>query len=148
MANVIEIDWKPDERTLRQFGWIALVGFGFVAALAFTESLVFSFGLGAAREPIAIGFAALAGLSGVLSLVYPRANLPIYLAITVATYPIGFVLSYVLMGTLFYLIIAPIGIVLRLLGKDPLERKILPQADTYWVDPPPARPSESYFKQF
>ena len=40
------------------------------------------------------------------------------------------------------------GLVLRLIGRDPLERRILPQARTYWVDAPPARPSESYFKQF
>jgi len=148
MANVIEIDWKPDDRTLRQFGVIALVGFGGVAALAWFELLIFSFGLGAARVPVTAVLAGLAALSGVFSLVYPRANLPIYLGITVLTYPIGFVLSYVLMGTLFYLIIAPAGIVMRLLGKDPLERGILPEAETYWVDSPPARPSESYFKQF
>lgn len=148
MANVIEINWKPDDRTLRQFGFIALVGFGFVAAIAWFEVLVFSFGLGAAREPVAIVFGALAGVSALFSLVYPRANLPIYVGITIATYPIGFVLSYVLMGTLFYLIIAPVGLVLRLFGKDPLERKILPGAETYWVDSPAARPADSYFKQF
>jgi hypothetical protein len=148
MANVIEINWRPDDRTLRQFGFIALGGFGFVAALAWYEALVFSFGLGAAREPVAFGFAGLAVLSGLISLVYPKANLPIYIGITVATYPIGFVLSYVMMGTLFYLILAPVGIVMRLLGKDPLEHRIVPEAATYWVDSPPARGSESYFRQF
>ena len=28
MSKMIEIDYNPDEKTLRQFGWIALVGFG------------------------------------------------------------------------------------------------------------------------
>jgi MFS family permease len=148
MANVIEINWRPDDRTLRQFGFIALAGFGFVAALAWFEALVFSFGLGEARVPVAAGFAALGVVSGLLSLVYPRANLPIYLGITIATYPIGFVLSYVLMGTLFYLIVAPVGLVMRLFGKDPLEHRIKPDATTYWVDSPPARASASYFRQF
>jgi hypothetical protein len=148
MANVIEVNWRPDDRTLRQFGFIALVGFGFIAAIAWYEVLIFSFGLGEARVPVAAAFGAVAGLSLLFSAVYPRANLPIYVGITVATYPIGFVLSYVLMGTLFYLIMAPAGLLLRLFGKDPLERRILPGATTYWVDAPPQRASESYFKQF
>ena len=145
MANMIELDLRPDERTLRQFGFIALGGFGFVAAIAWYEVLVFSFGLGAAREPVAYGVAA---LSLLFSLVVPKANLPIYLGITILTYPIGFVLSYVILGTLFYLIIAPIGLVMRAFGADPMERRILPDADSYWEDAPPARGRASYFKQF
>jgi len=40
MSKMIEIDFRPDDRTLRQFGWIALVGFGFVAAIAWHEVVV------------------------------------------------------------------------------------------------------------
>ena len=57
-------------------------------------------------------------------------------------------LSYVILGTLFYLIIAPIGLVMRAFGADPMERRILPDADSYWEDAPPARGRASYFKQF
>jgi hypothetical protein len=148
MANVIEINWRPDRRTLRQFGFIAVGGFGFVAAIAWFEVLIFSFGLGEARPLVSGGFAALAVVSGLLSVVYPAGNLPIYLLTSALTYPIGFVLSYVIMGTLFYVIIAPIGLLLRLFGTDPMERRINPDADTYWVDAAAARPRVSYFKQF
>ena len=112
MANMIEIDWRPDRRTLRHFGFIAVGGFGFIAAIAWFEVLIFSFGLGEARPFVSGGFAALAAGSGLLSIVYPAGNLPIYMLISALTYPIGFVLSYVIMGTLFYLIIAPIGLLL------------------------------------
>jgi hypothetical protein len=148
MAKMIDIDLHPDERKLRQFGWIAFGGFGFVAAIAWFEVLVFGFGLGSARIPVAAGFAALACVAALFSLVHPKANLPIYLGATFLAYPIGFVLSYVLMGTLFYAIIAPIGLLLRTFGSDPMERRILPEAETYWVDAPRARPDASYFKQF
>ena len=70
------------------------------------------------------------------------------MGLTIVAYPIGLVLSYVIMATLFYLIISPIGVLMRLTGKDPLEKRINPEADTYWVDAQSARPSESYFKQF
>ncbi len=145
---MIEIDWRPDETTLRQFGWIALVGFSFLAALAWFEWLIFSFGLGAARPLVAGGFAALAIVSAVFSLVAPRANWPIYVGLTVLAYPIGFVLSYLIMGFLFFGMITPLGLFFRLIGKDPLHRRFEPAASSYWSDPRPRRGKESYFRQF
>jgi hypothetical protein len=148
MSKMIEIDWRPDDRTLRQFGWIAIVGFGFLAAIAWWEIFVFSFGLGDARPIVAGTFATLAGLSALFSSVAPRANLPIYLGLTVLAYPIGFVLSYMIMGFLFFVMITPLGLFFRLTGHDPLHRRFDPSASSYWVDPRPRRGKESYFRQF
>jgi hypothetical protein len=148
MAKMIEIDFHPDERTLRQFGWIALVGFGVVAALAWTESLVFSAGLGEARVPVAAAFAGLGVLAAVLGLVAPRANRPLFVGLALLAFPIGFVLSYVILSTLFFLVIAPIGIVMRLAGHDPMHRRFEPDAPSYWTPSDPAPPRERYFKQF
>jgi MFS family permease len=148
MSKLIDINLEPDDRTLRQFGIIALVGFGFVAAIAWFEVLIFSFGLGESRTVVAGCFAALAAISALFSLLYPKANLPIYLGLTVLTYPIGFVLSYLIMGTLFYLLLAPVGLFFKLTGRDPLARRLEPEASSYWLDARAARPNESYFKQF
>ncbi|MEZ4330555.1 MAG: SxtJ family membrane protein [Myxococcota bacterium] len=148
MSKMVEINWQPDERTLRQFGWIALGGFGLVALLAWNEWLVFSGGLGAARKPVVGVLAGLGLLSAIFSLVAPRANKPIFLGLTLLSYPIGFVLSYVIMGFLFYGLITPVGLVFRLIGKDPLHRRFDPQAATYWTDPRPRRGKDSYFRQF
>jgi hypothetical protein len=148
MASMIQIDLRPDSRTLRQFGWIALVGFGLMATLAWNEWLVFSVGLGEWRQPVVAGLAGLAGLAGFFSIVYPKANLPIYLGLTILAYPIGFVLSYVIMGTIFYLMLAPMGIIFRITGRDPMKRRFEPETASYWVDSRPARPNESYFRQF
>ena len=148
MASMIQIDLRPDRRTLRQFGWIALVGFGLLATLAWNEWLMFSFGLGAWKPTVVAGLAGLAVLAALFSLVYPPANRPIYLGLTFLAYPIGFVLSYVIMGALFYLLLAPVGIFFRLTGRDPLMRRFESQADSYWIDSRPARPNESYFRQF
>ena len=148
MASMIEIDLRPDSRTLRHFGWIALVGFGLLATMAWNEWLIFSFGLGAWKQTVVGALAAVGVLAAVFSLVYPKANLPIYLGLTILAYPIGFVLSYVIMGTIFYLMLAPVGIFFRLTGRDPLKRHFEPETASYWVDSRPARPSESYFRQF
>ena len=148
MSKMIEINWRPDDRTLRQFGAIALVGFSFLAAIAWWELFIFAFGLGEARAIVAGTFAALAGLSALFSLVAPRANLPIYLGLTILSYPIGFVLSYVIMGFLFFVMITPMGLIFRLTGYDPLQRRFEPEATTYWTDPRPRRGKESFFRQF
>ena len=148
MSQMVELNLRPDARTLRQFGWIALGGFGLLALLAWNGWLVFAHLGEGARVPVASGLAALAAVSALFSLVWPKANLPLYLALTVVGFPIGFVLSYVIMATLFYVVIAPIGLLLRLVGQDPLNRRFLPAAKTYWVDARPERPRESYFKQF
>ena len=41
MSKMVEINWHPDEKTLRQFGWIAFFGFLFLAAIAWREMLIF-----------------------------------------------------------------------------------------------------------
>ena len=148
MSNLVELNWRPDDRTLRQFGFIALAGFGLLGGLAWAERGMFGFGLGTARAPVAGLFAALALISLAFSLVFPRGNWPIYVGLSAIALPIGFVLSYLIMGTLFYAIIAPIGLLLRLFGKDPMNRGFLRAAPTYWVDARPPRPKESYFRQF
>jgi hypothetical protein len=38
----------------------------------------------------------------------------------------------ILLVIIFYLIFAPVGLFLRLFGKDPLDRKINRSAATYW----------------
>ncbi len=148
MAQMIELDWNPDRETLRRFGWIALVGFGLVALLAWREWLVLSMGLGGARPIVAGAFATLAGVCALFSLLAPRANRPIYVGLAILTFPIGFVLSYLILGTLFFGLIAPIALFFRLIGRDSMKRRMLPEAQSYWSDPRPRRGTQSYFRQF
>ena len=150
MSKMVEIDWRPDERTLRQFGFIALFGFGFVATIAWFERLVFAslIDLGQARLVVTSIFAGLAVLSASFSLLAPRANLPIYLGLTLVAYPIGFVISHAIMAFLFFGMITPLGLLFRLIGKDPLQRSLDPSAETYWAEPRPRRSKDSYFRQF
>jgi len=148
MSKLVEIDFNPSDRILRQFGLIAVGGFGLLAACAYFETWMFAAGLGAARVPVATGLAAVGALSLVFGLVYPRANRVIYVGTAVLAYPIGFVLSYVIMAVLFFGVIAPIGSILRGLGKTPLARTYDPKAASYWSKARAARDQQSYFRQF
>jgi len=148
MSQMIEINLRPDARTLRQFGLIAFFGFGFLAAIAWYELFIFAMGLGDARTVVAAVFGGLAFVSLLFSAVFPKANLPIYLGLTLLSFPIGFVLSYVIMGFLFYGLITPLGLFFKLTGRDSMHRRFDSEAKTYWTDPRPRRGKESYFRQF
>jgi hypothetical protein len=148
MSKLVEINFNPDTKTLRQFGVIAFVAFGVLAALAYYEKLIFSLGLGDSRMPLVLTFAALGSIAALFSLVAPRANRVLYVGLTLLAFPIGFVLSYVIMGTLFFLIIGPIAVLFRLLGRDPMHRRYDRNASSYWQDAHPARDKESYFHQY
>ena len=147
-TRLLELNLSPDERTLKQFGFIALIAFGLLAACAFYERWMFSFGLGSARTAVAVALAAVGVLAGLSSLVHPKANRVVYVGLSVLAYPIGLVLSYVIMGTLFFAIFAPTGALLRLGGKDPMQRGFRRDQASYWTPARPRRSKESYFRQF
>ena len=56
-------------------------------------------------------------------------------------------LSFVLLGLLFYGVLTPIGLFFRLIGRDALQRRIEPERETYWQPHEQAK-VRRYFKQF
>ncbi len=46
---------------------------------------------------------------------------------------LGFINSRIILGAMFYLMIFPIGMILKLLGKDSMQRKLEENADTYRI---------------
>ena len=92
--------------------------------------------------------AALGALCGLLSLVAPGANRWLYVGLMVITWPIGFVVSLVMLGVLFFLVVSPISFIMRLIGRDPLHRRFDPSAPTYWRKVSGRRDPASYFRQY
>jgi hypothetical protein len=43
------------------------------------------------------------------------------------------VVTPIMMGLLFYLMVVPIGLLMRVLGKDPLRLRRDPQVESYWI---------------
>jgi hypothetical protein len=87
-------------------------------------------------------------LSGLLSLAWPKGNKALFLGLTVISYPIGLVMSYVILGVLFFGIFAPIGGLLRVAGSDPMQRGLRKDERSYWSSVRANRTKESYFRQF
>ena len=69
-------------------------------------------------------------------------------AVSLLAFPIGFVLSYVIMATLYFLIIGPIAVIRRVFGRDAMHRSYDSSASSYWTQARPPRDKENYFHQF
>jgi hypothetical protein len=148
MSKLIQLDLDPPQPLLRQFGFIACGAFALLAVCAWQQWLMFDMDLGAARAPIAGVLLTLGVVSLLFSLVAPRANWALYVGLSVVTYPIGFVLSYVIMGLLFYAIVAPTGLLMRLAGRELMPLGFARERASYWLESRPPRATDSYFKQF
>lgn len=62
---------------------------------------------------------------------------------------LGKIVAPIALGILFYLVFMPIGVLMRLFGKDPLKLKREPDAASYWVKrEPPGPPPTSMTNQF
>ncbi len=91
---------------------------------------------------------ALAVPSIALSFLAPRGMKPIFVVLMYLSYPIGFVISHVMFFVFWVTTITPIGLFMRLIGRDALHRKRDPGAATYWRKREPITDTKRYFKQF
>ncbi len=143
------INWNPDHRQLRTFGLGSLVLLGGIAVWVWLRHSFLGFDLGPTAAPVAgAALGMLAGVCGLLGAMTPRLLRPLYLGISVVAWPIGFVVSHVLLAIVFFGILTPVGLVMRLMSRNPLARGFDTDADTYWVRREPTRDVKRYFRQY
>ena len=145
---LVHLDLKPASRTLRQFGLIGLVVFPIFAVLAYYQVLAFKFLPDVAVKPTAIVLAALAVYCGLFALIAPAALKPLYVLMAVVFFPIGLVVSFLVMAVVFYLVLTPMGLVFKLIGRDSMNRKFEPAMPSYWIKRCPPASVKRYFRQF
>jgi hypothetical protein len=64
-------------------------------------------------------------------------------------WPIGFVVSHVVLALVYYLVLTPIGLAMRVFGYDPMRREFDRSAESYWIARDTAEiKAERYFRQF
>ena len=141
---MLKLDLNPKPQVLGQFAWIAVIGLPLIAFAVLRMCGAWSWThwafLGAAGVGVLQLLAWLAGAKA------PSRG--IYVVIMVLAFPIGFVLSQVLMAIVFYLVMTPIGLVFRLIGRDAMGRKIDRSLPSYWHDRGPVKDPASYFKLY
>jgi hypothetical protein len=136
---MIEINWSPTPRELRQFSLALIIATAVVGGILWWQ-------LGANLASKILWGAG--PVLGVLGLLVPPAMRPLFIGLSVVAFPIGYVIGFVALALVYYLLVTPIGLVFRLSGRDPLDRRFDRSASTYWIARSGQRPARRYFQQF
>ena len=136
--SLLRLNRQPSRRQLRVFAAAWLAVFGVAAARLWL----------AGRHPLAAEVvAAAAAAAPLLGLASTTALRWLYVALSYAVYPVGFVVSHVILAIVYYLVLTPIGLAARLAGHDPLARRPDGRATTFWRARTEPKPPESYLRQ-
>lgn len=124
--------------TLRQFSAIWIVFFG---------GLGLWYGLRHDHHTLGMVLGVLAVTIGPLGLWRPEWIKPIYTGWMAAVFPIGWLMSNIILAVMYFVVVTPVAIFFRLIGRDTLQRR--PQAvESYWQ--PKATPANmgQYLRQY
>jgi len=138
--SLIDINFNPDKKKLREFGIAALIATTVISLLLYLVK-------GLALKWVLPFF--IAGLAiFTLSLISVKLVRIIYIGLTVITMPVGIVLSFIVLATFYLLLLMPLGLIFRIAGRDLLCRKFDSSAKSYWKKRRRTDDPEHYFHQF
>lgn len=131
------MEHQPTTKDLRQFG--LLVG-GVFAVIGLWPVVV--------RDESPRWWAmALGSLLIVLGAVVPQSLKQVHAGWMKVGHVLGSINTKIILGIIYYLLITPMGLVMRLMGKDPMHRALAKEATTYRVVRAP-RPRQHMRNQF
>ena len=128
-----------DRKELRRFGIIMAVAFGVIGGLLLWREKGHYF-----------WFLILSGAFLFLGIAVPNLLRPVYKTWMTLAGAMGWCMTRIILTVLFYLVVTPIGLLTRLLGKDFLELKLdRSSAVSYWIPREGPKPeAEKYNNQF
>jgi|ETNmetMinimDraft_11_1059920.scaffolds.fasta_scaffold57720_2 hypothetical protein len=135
--NLVKINWRPNSKELRKFGWTILAGFLILGGLVFFKNSNVAFwmwGVG-----IVIGGTGLTGM---------KIALPFYWVWMGIAFVMGNIMSRILLGVIFAFVLTPLAVLIRLIRRDRLNLQ-KSNKNSYWENVKPHRLGrQSYKNQF
>lgn len=133
-----DIPRNPNNRLLRQFAGLWIL---FFSAIALSQQFR------SANTTAAVVVGILALVVGIPGLLFPRVLKPIFVGWMILAFPIGWLVSHVILFLIFWSVFVPIGFILRRMGHDPLRLR-KPEIDSYWEQKTQQTSLRRYLKQF
>ena len=137
--SMLTIDRNPPAERLRSFGVLLAIFVPLFGALVWWRT--------GRLETATTIWVVGAVLTAIYWLVSPIRR-PIYVGWMYAAFPIGWLVSHLLMAAIYYVVITPIALILRMMGRDPLHRAFDRSAKTYWVPHERTDDIGRYFRQY
>lgn len=116
------MDKKVDRKQLRSFGFLVGGVFGGIGLWP----LIFG-------EPYRLWAVVVAAVLLLPAVVWPPVLAPLFKGWMFIGHVLGWINTRIILGLVFYLLVTPIGLVMRLMGKDPMTRGFDAEAKTYRV---------------
>ncbi|HEU0225723.1 MAG TPA: SxtJ family membrane protein [Steroidobacteraceae bacterium] len=128
----------PERGSDRSFGVVFAIVFAIIAAWPLMKG-----------GPVRLWAAAMATIFLILAVVVPRVLAPLNRLWMAFGLLLGRIISPIMLFLVYVIAVVPTGLIMRLLGKDPLHRSFDPGAKSYWVHRvPPGKPDATMTRQF
>ncbi|MAI31089.1 MAG: hypothetical protein CMM07_05360 [Rhodopirellula sp.] len=133
--KLIELNWSPTDRQLRQFGGVCMV---MLPALGWIWG----------GSTLAILGLCILGLTlAAAALSHPTSIRPIFLTLMVITSPIGLVVGELSMIMIYFGLFLPLSLAFRVMGRDALQLKRLESSSSYWQEKKQPASASTYYRQ-
>jgi hypothetical protein len=136
--NLLELKEPLASKMLRQFA---------AAWMVFFAGIAFWFGLHRGNPKLGVYFAMLAVAVGVPGLIWPKAMRPVFRLALAVSWPLGWMISHLMLALVFGAVFIPLGLVFRLIGRDALLLRVDRRRESYWL-PKPQPVLKNYFTQY
>ncbi|MDP8219388.1 MAG: hypothetical protein P9M03_11760 [Candidatus Theseobacter exili] len=137
---MIQINKNPSIRELKQFSRIWLPLLSILLGYIFFSKLHI--------PHIAVVILVSGAFTSLFGVFFPGRIKPVFVALIYITYPIGFILSYFILALLFFFLLTPIALIMRIFNFDPIERSSDKTKKSYWKTIEHSDKTEQYFKQY
>ena len=137
--NWSDIPRNPTSKVLRQFAAAWLV---FFIAWGCHQGFV------KGRHELGLALGILGLTFGGVGLIIPPAARGVFVAWMMLAFPIGWAVSLLMLAIMYYLFLTPVALFFRIIGRDPLSRRIDPEVDSYWVAKETPADSRRYFQPY
>lgn len=118
------LDTSP--RALRRFGLL-------VGGVVLAAGAVFAWRAGTPARTLPAVLLVAGALLAAHGALRPSSLRVVYLAWMGIAIVLGWVMTRVILTAVYYLVVTPVGLVMRAIGRDPMHRRPDPDLETYWI---------------
>jgi hypothetical protein len=134
--KLVEINWNPSERQLRQFGVICLIALPLIGWMwsAGPRTLTWLAGVGL--------------IMAVFGWFRARLLKSFFVGLMIVALPIGMVVSELAMLMIYFGVFLPIGLCFKVIKRDALNRELDRGCESYWEEKKDPNNVSSYYRQW
>ena len=139
-----DVNWNPDVAERKNFALSLVLGFPIIALILATITRLSSH----AWKPFFFWLGVIGLTTGALLWLIPQIARPLYVIWYFCGCCLGIVMGNTLFALFYYLLLTPMGLIMRLAGRDPLRRRLDRSTPSYWRDAEKVVDMKRYYRQF